>query len=55
MLRWNFDAEHVYVILGRSVEYRGSKSRLTFKVPQCSKGGHLEACQKFGILKGKSG
>ncbi len=42
MLRWNFDVEHVDVILGHNVEYTGSMSRLPILVLECSKGGHLE-------------
>ncbi len=42
MLRWNFDVEHVDMILGHNVEYTGSMSRLPILVLECSKGGHLE-------------
>ncbi len=42
MLRWNFDVEHVDVILGHNVEYNGWMSRLPMLVLECSKGGHLE-------------
>ncbi len=39
VLRCNFDAERVDVILGHNVEYRGSKARLPISVLECSKQG----------------
>ncbi len=59
ILRWNFDVEHVDMILSHNVQYRASLSGLPILVPECSKGGHLEreACQrgwKFGFFRGQS-
>ncbi len=42
ILRWNFDVEHVDMILRHNVEYRASLSGLPILMSQCSKGGHLE-------------
>ncbi len=42
MLKWNFDVEHVDVILGHNVQYAGSISRLPILVLECSKEDHLE-------------
>ncbi len=42
ILRWDFDVEHVAMILGHNVEYRASLSGLPILMSQCSKGGHLE-------------
>ncbi len=36
MLRWNFDVEHIDVILGHNVEYTRSMSRLPILVLECS-------------------
>ncbi len=58
ILRWNFDVEHLDMILRHNVEYRASLSGLPISVPECSKWDQLgrEACQrgwKFGFFGGK--
>ena len=37
ILRWNFDVEHVDMILRHNGEYRASLSGLPILVPECSK------------------
>ncbi len=42
LAEWNFDVEHVDMMLRHKVEYTGSMSRLPILVPECSKGRQLE-------------
>ncbi len=42
MLRWDFDVEHVDVILAHNVQYRGLLLGLPILVPECSKQDQLE-------------
>ena len=42
ILRWNFDVEHVDMILRHNVEYRASLSGLPILLLECSKHDQLE-------------
>ncbi len=42
ILMWNFDVEHVAMILRHNVQYRAALPGLPILMSQCSKGGHLE-------------
>ncbi len=48
ILMWNFDVEHVDLILRYNVQYRSSLSGLPILVPECSRKDQLgrEACQR---------
>ena len=59
ILRWNFDVEHVDMILRHNGEYRVSLSELPILTSQCSKHDQLEreTCQrgrKFGFFSGQT-
>ncbi len=59
ILRWNFDVEHLYMILRHSVQYRGLLLGLPILVLECSKWDQLEreACQrgwKIGSFRGQT-
>ena len=53
MLKWNFDVEHVAVILGHNVEYTGSMLRLPILVLKRKPPGEgAQTEEKFDFFRG---